>query len=123
MPDDHEDETEPETESEPLDGTYVAVLDRFEEVETADGAYEEVAVLLVEDDEQIVAERLLGRSELPSDGRHQDAVFELRFEDDELVEMVYDSATTEERSQAAQDRFDRLSRRLPRDETDDTLNE
>jgi hypothetical protein len=111
MPDDHNDETE----SEPLDGTYVAVLDRFEEVKTAVEGYEEMAILLVEDGDGIVDERLIDRAELPSDGRHQDAVFEVRFEEDELVELVYDSKMTEERSQAAQDRFDRLSKRLPRD--------
>jgi hypothetical protein len=121
MTDDHEDEIESEAETEALDGTYVAVLDRFEEVETADGEYEELAVLLVEDDEQIVDEQLVDRSELPSDGCHQDAVFELRFEDGLLVELTYDSATSEERSRETQSRFDRLSKRLS--EEDDTTEE
>lgn len=99
--------TDDDTHSDPLDGTYVAVLDRFEE---------DVAVLLVEKDEQIVDEQLVERAALPDGGRHQDAVFELRFEDGEMMALEYDQETTEERAEATQDRFDRLSERLPRDD-------
>lgn len=96
-------------EFELLDGTYLAVLDRFEE---------DVAVLLIEDDDRVVAEELVNRRRLPADGRHQDAVFKVRFDDGEVVSLTYDPETTEQRSRRAQDRFDRLSKRLPRDGTD-----
>ncbi|MCU4719678.1 DUF3006 domain-containing protein [Halapricum hydrolyticum] len=93
--------------NEPLSGTYTAVLDRFED---------ELAVLLIEDDGDVVSDVTIERSDLPQPGRHQDAIFDVEFEDGEVVSVVYDSETTEKRSRAAQSRFDRLSRRLPDDE-------
>jgi hypothetical protein len=107
--------TDHESDTDPLDGTYVAVLDRFE---TMAEENTEIAVLLVEDDDQVVDELLLDRADVPDDGRHQDAVFEVRFDDGELVEVVYDPETSAERSTAAQDRFDRLSKRLSREDGD-----
>lgn len=88
------------------DSTYTAVFDRFEG---------DLAVLLLEDDgevDQLVAEQ----DELPKDGRHQDAIFRVRVRDDELQRIRYDPDTTENRKTAAQDRFDRLSRRFGDDE-------
>lgn len=95
------------TDHEPLDGAYTAVLDRFED---------ELAVLLVEANDSIVTEVTIDRSDLPTAGRHQDAIFDAKFEHDELVLLDYDPETTDERTEAAQNRFDRLSKRLPNDD-------
>ena len=88
---------------EPLDGTYTGVLDRFEE---------ELAVVVVEVDEQTAVERVLDRGALPSAGRHVDAVLELAFERGTLADVSYLADETAARRRAAQSRFDRLSTRL-----------
>jgi len=95
------------TEHGPLDGQYIAVLDRFEE---------ELAVLLVEDDEDIITDYHLDKAALPEDGRHQDAIFHLQFDHGDLEELSYDQSLTESRKKEAQDRFDRLSKRLSSDD-------
>jgi hypothetical protein len=86
-----------------LDGTYTGVLDRFEE---------ELAVVVVEVDEQTAVERVLDRGTLPSAGRHVDAVLELAFERGTLADVTYRPDETRARRRSAQRRFDRLSRRL-----------
>ncbi|MFC7070483.1 DUF3006 domain-containing protein [Halobaculum lipolyticum] len=91
------------------DGEYTAVIDRFED---------DLAVLEVETEDglrQLVVER----DELPEDARHADAVVEVTTESGVLVEAVYDEAASRERSEEAQSRFDRLSRRLGSDEDAD----
>lgn len=87
------------------DGTHVLVLDRFEEDD---------AVLLVEQDGELVDEIILPEAMLPPSGRHQDAIFTVEMASD-AVELRYESETTKERKQQAQDRFDQLSQRLPKD--------
>lgn len=88
------------------DGTYTAVVDRFED---------DLAVLEVsgEDDRY---ELVVSESDLPADGRHQDAVLGVVVEDGGLVEATYNEAVTEQRKEEAQSRFDRLSKRPPDDE-------
>lgn len=91
-----------------MEGTYTAVLDRFEA--TADG--EERAVLLLEADGEVVDDLVVAPEQLPAEGRHRDAVFELSVTDDG-VRAAYRPDETETRREAAQSRFDRLSRRPP----------
>ncbi|WP_430505908.1 DUF3006 domain-containing protein [Haloparvum sp. PAK95] len=86
------------------DGTYTAVLDRFES---------EQAVLVLERDGEDVAEIAVDRERLPAPGRHQDAVYELAVDDGDVVDLDYDPDATSERTERAQDRFDRLSERPP----------
>ncbi|RXK48015.1 DUF3006 family protein [Halorientalis pallida] len=86
------------------DGTYTAVVDRFEN---------DLAVLLVEGEEELVGESVVDREALPEDGQHVDAVFSVVVEDQELAEATYQEHETEDRSEAAQSRFDRLSERPP----------
>lgn len=88
------------------DGTYTAVLDRFE------GAY---AILQLEADGEARDQVMVERTDLPEDGQHQDAVFTVEVSDTELVAVAYEPETTDDRREAAQDRFDRLSRRLDDD--------
>ncbi|WP_071391178.1 DUF3006 domain-containing protein [Haloprofundus marisrubri] len=94
-----------------MDDSTLLVLDRFEGDD---------AVLLVEEAEELVDELVLPTAMLPPDGQHQDAIFSVVRPDDTRVEFRYESDLTDERSQSAQDRFDRLSQRLPGEETDET---
>ena len=91
------------------DGTYTAVLDRFED---------ELAVLLVEGEDDLAGELVVEREALPEDGQHVDAVLSVVVEEGELGEASYLEQETEERSEAAQSRFDRLSERPPSDGDD-----
>ncbi len=109
--------------------TYTGVLDRI-----VDG---EQAVLLLEDgrdddrttengaDEEsgngagdgrptVVDELVVGVDALPSDGRHEGAVFEVRVDaDGALLEASYRADEERARRESARERFDRLSERLP----------
>lgn len=80
-----------------------AVLDRIVDGETA--------VLLLEADGDVVAERTLPVDRLPEDGRADGAVFSVTVADGELAELSYRPEETEARRESAQDRFDRLSER------------
>ena len=86
----------------PADGEYTAVVDRFEG---------DLAVLLLERDGETVDDIAIPQTELPEEGRHQDAILSVSIEDDELREATYDAGETDERAERAQSRFDRLSRR------------
>lgn len=94
-----------------LDGTYTAVLDRYED---------DLAVLVVEDEEQErdIAERLVERAALPEDARAVDTVLKIEFVDDTPTEIVAHPQETNDRAERTQSRFDRLSRRRTSD--DDT---
>lgn len=86
---------------------YTGVLDRFEE---------DLAVILLEDDGEVVDEVVLDRSELPADAAHQDAVLDVTVTDGEVADLVYEAAKTAERTEQAQSRFDRLAERPPSDD-------
>lgn len=91
------------------DGTYRAVLDRFEG---------DLAVLLVEDGSEVVGEMIVETDELPEAGRHADAVFTVEVADGDPTGMTYEGDETTDRKEQAQRRFDRLSRRPPGDGED-----
>lgn len=91
------------------DGTYTAVLDRFED---------ELAVLLLEEGGETIGEVVVSREGLPEDGRHVDAILEVEIEDGELLEATYVEGKTTERAEDSQRRFDELSQRPPSDEDD-----
>lgn len=88
------------------DGTYTAVVDRIEDT---------LATLQLEDDDHLY-NLVVGEEELPEDARHQDAILSLSLEDEEIVDATYKPEETQERRDAAQSRFDRLSKRLPSDD-------
>ncbi|WP_224450494.1 DUF3006 domain-containing protein [Haloprofundus salilacus] len=90
--------------------TYTLVLDRFEEDD---------AVLLVEQDGDLVDEIVLPKTMLPADGQHQDAIFSVRHMSETVTELQYDPEQTQERKESAQDRFNRLSQRLPSEDVDE----
>ena len=91
------------------DGEYVAVVDRFED---------ELAVLLIEDDGETVAELAVPERRLPGASRHQDAVLEVTIQNESVVRARYDEGESDRRATDAQDRFDRLAERPPRDDED-----
>jgi len=93
------------------DGRYVAVVDRFEA---------EQAVLLVEDGETVVGERVVREGRLPAEGRHQDAVLRVTVRNGHLVSARADPEASERRIAGAQDRFDRLAERPGEDGGGDT---
>jgi hypothetical protein len=94
------------------DGEYTAVVDRIEDT---------FATLELSDEAGERYNLVVGEEELPADARHADATLQVTLSDDELIDTMYQPAETEARKQDAQDRFDRLSSRAPRDEdeTDD----
>jgi major membrane immunogen (membrane-anchored lipoprotein) len=85
------------------DGTYTAVVDRFED---------ELAVLEVSGENERY-EHALDRTDLPEDARHADAVLVVDIQDGNVVAARYEAEETDTRADDAQSRFDRLSKRLP----------
>lgn len=98
----------------PADGTYTAVLDRIES-----GADEDLAVLILEADGEAVDDLVVPVDDLPEEGRKPDTVLEVIVEDGEFASATVEEAETERRSERAQDRFDRLSRRLADEQDED----
>lgn len=86
-----------------MNGTYTGVIDRIVDGETA--------VVLVESDDEVVEQFDLAVELVPASGRHEGAVFEITADDDHIG-MRYRPETEADRREAAQDRFDRLSKRL-----------
>lgn len=93
------------------DGTYTAVVDRFED---------ELAVLLLEEGGETVDEVVVDQGRLPEDGRHVDTVVQVELEAGELTEVTYEAEETADRSAEAQRRFDELSQRPPADDDEDS---
>jgi len=102
--------TGPDTDLDLSDGSYTAVVDSIE-----DG----LATVFFEADGEDVGDALVDAYLLPEEGRHADAIFEVTVEDGTVVGWEYDEALTEQRKEAAQDRFDRLSERPPAEEEED----
>jgi len=86
-----------------MDGTYIAVVDRIVDGETA--------VVLVEDDEEVREQFDIAVEELPTEV-DEGSVLEVKMADGEIAGITYLENETESRQQSAQERFDRLSNRL-----------
>ena len=91
------------------DGEYTAVVDNVE-----DG----LATVFFERDGEEQGDAVLEATRLPPDARHADAVLSVTLGDGRIGAASYDPEETADRSEAAQSRFDRLSRRPP-SESDD----
>ena len=87
-----------------MNGTHTAVLDRI-----VDGT---TAVLLLEDGDRAIEGLDVDVERLPDEGRHEGAVLGVTLENGSVVEIVYRREETEERRNAMQERFDRLSKRF-----------
>lgn len=87
---------------------YIGVLDQFED---------DLAVILLEQDGDVVDEQGIDRDDLPAGGDHVDAVFQITRDDSgAILELEYDAETTRTRKERAQSRFDRLAERPPTDD-------
>lgn len=93
------------------DGTYTAVVDRFEE---------QLAVLLLEADGDTVGEVVVEQDQLPDAGRHVDAVLTVTLVDDDVSDATYEEDESDDRAANAQRRFDDLSQRPPSNEDDNS---
>lgn len=89
----------------PPDGTYLAVLDRFEV--GADG--DRLAVLVLERAGETRGRLVVPGGDLPGNARHVDAVLEVAVDAGDLASARYLPDETERRRADAQDRFDRLA--------------
>lgn len=87
----------PASADSPPSQTDTAVVDRFEGT---------TAVLVFDSGDVQIVER----SQLPPSARHVDAVLHVTRDDGAIVKMRYDDEETRERTERAQDRFDRLAR-------------
>ena len=87
-----------------MDGTYTGIVDRIVDGETA--------VMLLEDDRKVIEQFDIGVGELPAEAG-EGAVCSVTVADGKIQSMVYRVDKTESRQKRAQDRFDRLSKRLP----------
>jgi len=92
------------------DGTYTAVVDRIED---------SLATLEVDGDDELYS-LTVEEHELPDPARHADAILDIEIIDETLLGVDYDEAATEARKAQAQDRFDKLSQRPPRDDDSET---
>lgn len=87
--------------------TCTAVLDRFED---------EQAVLLVEEDDELVDEFVVEIADLPEEAQHQNAVLRVTRDEEGISELAYEPDRTESRMDRMKRRFDRLARRPSSDE-------
>lgn len=88
-------------------GEYTAVVDSIE-----DG----FATVFFEQDGEEVGNAVLEADRLPEDGKHADAILTVTVVDGDLETVQYGPEQTTKRSGAAQNRFDRLSKRPPSEE-------
>ncbi|TKX49555.1 DUF3006 domain-containing protein [Halorubrum sp. ASP121] len=86
------------------DGEYTAVVDSIE-----DG----FATVFFERDGEEVGNAVLEADRLPEGGHHADAILTVTVVDGDLETVQYEPEQTTERADAAQNRFDQLSKRPP----------
>ncbi|WP_265109168.1 DUF3006 domain-containing protein [Halosolutus halophilus] len=87
-----------------MDGTYTGVVDRIE-----DG---EIAVILLEEDEQVIEQVNVPVDQLPEPAQTGGGVLSVTIEDGEVVSMEYRPDATRDRRESAQEKLDRLSEKL-----------
>lgn len=87
-----------------MDGTFTGVVDRV-----VDGA---TAVVLVEDDGEVVEQVTVPVEDLPAATRDDGGRLSLTFRDGDLVSMTHEAEETRERSESIREKLDRLSKRL-----------
>jgi hypothetical protein len=89
------------------DGSYTAVVDRFE----VDAEDRRLAVLMLEPDGDVVGDLVVPADALPAAARSADAVLSVEVVDGDLADAEHRPDETDRRAEDAQSRFDRLSRR------------
>jgi hypothetical protein len=86
-----------------MDGTFTAVVDRIVD--------ETTAVILVEEDGEIIEQVTVPAEEVPAQSRDEGGRLSLKFRDGDLVSIAH-AEDTSEREESIREQFDRLSRRL-----------
>ena len=87
-----------------MNGTFTATIDRIVDGRTA--------VVLIEDDGDIAEQLDVPVERLPESAQKEGGVVTVGLTDGELDSIRYEPAETRRRREAAQDRLDRLSKRL-----------
>ena len=87
-----------------MQGTYTAVVDRIVDGKTA--------VLLIEDGDEVIDQFDINTEELP-EKVGEGGVLIVEVDNNEITSVEYLEDETNSRRQAAQERLDRLSERLP----------
>ena len=106
-----------------LDAVLVSPLPAFGDVdlrtddESVGNEDDDLATVFFEQDGTEVGHQVLDVDRLPEAARHANAVLSATVVDDEVTEWAYEPKETETRQSRAQDRFDRLSKRPPDDDS------
>jgi len=87
-----------------MQGTYTAIVDRIVDGKTA--------VLMIEDGDEVIDQFNINTEELPEEVG-EGGVLTVEVDNNEITSVEYLEDETNSRRQAAQERFDRLSERLP----------
>lgn len=87
-----------------MNGEYTGTVDRIVDGETA--------VVLLEDDGEVVEQHEVPLERLPEPAREDGSVVAVTLEDDELVRIEYEADETRARRKSIEEKLDRLSRRL-----------
>ncbi len=87
-----------------MNGEFTATVDRIVDGETA--------VVLVEDDGDVKEQFDVPVERLPPDAREDGGVLSVTVDDGALVDLEYSPDTTRERRESAEEKLDRLSKRL-----------
>lgn len=96
-----------------MDGTYTGVVDRIVDGETAAILLESEESEEAGDENRSIDQLEVGADRLPREGRYEGAVLTVTVADGEFVGAEHREKESEERREALQERFDRLSERLP----------
>lgn len=87
-----------------MDGTFTGTVDRVVDGDTA--------VILLEDDGEVVEQLDVPVEKLPSEAREGGGVLSVTIQDGTFVSAEYVETETRERRESVQSKLDRLSRRL-----------
>lgn len=87
-----------------MNGIFTATVDRIVDGQTA--------VILIEDGKDVIEQFDIPADQLPEEVSGEGSVLTVEITDDTIVDMEYDAESTDQRQQAAQDRINRLSKRL-----------
>lgn len=94
-----------------MNGTYIAVVDRIIDGETA--------VLLFEEDDEVIEQIELAVEQLPERGQHEGAVLNVDVAGNNVESIQYEPNATRNRQESLKERLDRLSTPLKdQDKTD-----
>jgi hypothetical protein len=87
-----------------MDGTFTGVVDRIVDGETA--------VILLEDDDDVIEQIDLPVDDLPAQAKEDGGLLRITLQDGELISLESAAEETRSRRESTQEKLDRLSRRL-----------